>query len=75
MSTTDRNPLVHGSNLEQKEKHRKKYRDIESRKYLQEIRIKYDKWHLDNVQLIGPTSIKTDNDDKIISKRVELFTK
>ncbi|MDB9310251.1 Bpu10I family restriction endonuclease [Aphanizomenon sp. CS-733/32] len=74
MPTTDRNPLVHGSNLEQKEKHRKKYRDIESRKYLQEIRIKYDKWHLDNVQLIGLTSIKTDNDDEIISKRVELFT-
>jgi hypothetical protein len=27
MSTSDRNPLVHGSNLEQKESHRTKYRD------------------------------------------------
>ncbi len=73
MSTTDRNPLVHGSNLEQKENHRTKYRDTESKKYLQQIRIEYDKWHLANVQLIGPTSRPADNDDEIISKRVELL--
>lgn len=67
MSTTDRNPLVHGSNLEQKENHRKKYRNAESRKFLQEIRIEYDKWHLANVELVGPTSTSIENDDTIIS--------
>jgi hypothetical protein len=75
MPITDRNPFVHASNLEQKEKHRKKYRDAESRKYLQEIRIEYDQWHLANVQLIGPTSTPTDNDDAIIAQRVELLSK
>ena len=33
--------FVHGNNLEQKEKHRTKYRDEESRKLLKEIREKY----------------------------------
>ncbi|MBD2384980.1 Bpu10I family restriction endonuclease [Cylindrospermum sp. FACHB-282] len=74
MSRSDRNPLVHGSNLEQKEKHRTKYRDIDSRKYLSEIRTEYDKWHLANLQLIGPTSTPTIQDDEIIAKRVELFS-
>lgn len=75
MSTTDRKPLVHGSNLEQKENHRKKYRDAQSRKFLQEIRIEYDTWHLANVELVAPTSTPTENDDAIISKRVELLSK
>ncbi|MDB9372692.1 Bpu10I family restriction endonuclease [Nodularia sphaerocarpa] len=74
MSVTERNPLVHGSNLEQKENHRKKYRDAESKKYLQEIRVQYNKWHLANVQLVGPTSIPTDEDDAIINQRVELLS-
>ncbi|MGM3306320.1 Bpu10I family restriction endonuclease [Anabaena sp. WFMT] len=74
MPTTDRNPLVHGSNLEQKEKHRTKYRDADSKKYLREIRIEYDKWHLANVKLVGPTSTPSDNDDAIISKRLELLS-
>ncbi|WP_414548306.1 Bpu10I family restriction endonuclease [Anabaena sp. CCY 0017] len=74
MSVTERNPLVHGSNLEQKENHRKKYRDAESKKYLQEIRVQYNIWHLANVQLVGPTSIPTDNDAETINKRVELFS-
>ncbi|MFM6118941.1 MAG: hypothetical protein ACKPEO_07265 [Sphaerospermopsis kisseleviana] len=74
MSTTDRNPLVHGSNLEQKENHRKKYRDAESRKFLQEIRIEYDKWHSANIELVGPTSTPNENDNAIISQRVELLS-
>lgn len=73
MSTTDRNPLVHGSNLEQKENHRTKYRDADSKKYLREIRIEYDRWHTANMQLIGPTSKSTDLDDEIIARRVELL--
>lgn len=74
MPTSDRNPLVHGSNLEQKENHRTKYRDVESRKYLNEIRTEYDKWHSANLQLVGPTSTATDEDNAIIIRRVELFS-
>ncbi|MFQ4146069.1 Bpu10I family restriction endonuclease [Chlorogloeopsis sp. ULAP02] len=74
MSKTDRNPLVHGSNLQQKENHRTKYRDADSRKYLSEIRTEYDKWHLANMNLIGPTSKSTEQDDAIIAKRVELLS-
>lgn len=74
MSTSDRNPLVHGSNLEQKEAHRTKYRDSDSKKYLKEIRAEYDKWHSDNIKLVGPTSTPTDNDDTILTQRVELLT-
>ncbi|MGA9382558.1 MAG: Bpu10I family restriction endonuclease [Phormidium sp.] len=73
MPTTDRNPLVHGSNLEQKEKHRTKYRDADSRKYLNEIRAEYDKWHTANIQLVGPKSEVTEQDDSIISERVALL--
>jgi hypothetical protein len=73
MSTSDRNPLVHGSNLEQKEAHRTKYRDSDSKKYLKEIRAEYDKWHLENMKLVGPTSTPTNDDDATLTKRVELL--
>lgn len=46
--------LVHGDNLRQKETHRTKYRDTESRKYLIEIRTEYDKWYAANMSLLGP---------------------
>ncbi len=36
--------LVHGKNLEQKENHKTKYRDEESRHYLAEIRARYNEW-------------------------------
>jgi len=75
MPTSERNPLVHGSNLKQKENHRTKYRDAESRKYLIEIRVQYNKWHEANMQLIGPTSTPTERDDTIIATRVELFSR
>ncbi len=58
MPTSDRNPLVLGSNLEQKEAHRTKYRDSDSKKYLKEIKAEYDKWHSDNIKLVGPTSLQ-----------------
>jgi Bpu10I restriction endonuclease len=74
MPTTDRNPLVHRSNLEQKENHRTKYRDVESKKYLSEIRNEYDKWYSANLQLIGPTSTATEKDDAIIARRVEILS-
>lgn len=75
MPKSDRNPLVHGSNLEQKENHRTKYRDIESKKYLDEIRNEYDQWHSANLKLVGPIPTFTDQDDAIIAIRVELLSK
>jgi hypothetical protein len=74
MSTSDRNPLVHGSNLEQKENHRTKYRDDKSREYISEIRSEYDKWQAKNLQLLGPTSQSTEQDNAIIADRVALFS-
>ncbi|XHX76278.1 MAG: Bpu10I family restriction endonuclease [Stenomitos frigidus ULC029] len=74
MSKTDRNPLVHGSNLKQKEKHKKKYGDADSRRYLSEIRSEYDKWSSANLHLVGPTSKCTDQDNEIILRRVELLS-
>ncbi|MBD2597336.1 Bpu10I family restriction endonuclease [Nostoc spongiaeforme FACHB-130] len=74
MPKTDRNPLVHASNLEQKENHRTEYRDTDSRRYLSEIRTEYDKWHTANLELVGPTSEFTERDDEIIAKRVELLS-
>lgn len=74
MPTSDRNPLVHGSNLEQKENHRTKYRSVDSRQYLREIRVEYDKWHKENMTLIGPTSILSDDDLSLIEKRVYLLS-
>ncbi|MEH1988172.1 Bpu10I family restriction endonuclease [Nostoc sp.] len=75
MPKSDRNPLVHGSNLEQKENHRTKYRDVDSKKYLTEIRTEYDKWRSANLELVGPTSRPTEQDDAIIATRVELLSK
>jgi hypothetical protein len=72
--TSDRNPLVHGSNLEQKENHRTKYRSSDSKRYLREIRIEYDKWHAKNMALAGPASIPSKADESIIEKRVELLS-
>ncbi len=65
--------LVHGSNLTQKENHRRKYRDATSRQYLSEIREEYDKWFSANEELIGPSSIPTPDDRAIIVKRVALL--
>ncbi len=65
--------LVHGSNLEQKEGHKTKYRDRESRVYLAEIRSEYDKWRNANLQLIGPSSKTQRNDAEVIWERVQLL--
>ncbi len=67
--------FVHGDNLTQKENHRTKYLDDSSKQYLVEIREKYDKWKLDNEKLKGPFQDKTDNDEKTLESRVELFNK
>lgn len=65
--------FVHGNNLVQKENHKTKYLDDKSKQYLKEIRKEYDLWSSKNEDLIGPTDVETENDSKIISKRVELL--
>lgn len=64
---------VHGNNLEQKESHPTKYRDSESRRYLTEIRVKYNAWKLDNENIKGPKSLIQVSDSDIISRRVQLL--
>ncbi|MGB3509960.1 MAG: hypothetical protein WBA93_12105 [Microcoleaceae cyanobacterium] len=64
---------VHGQNLEQKENHKTKYRDEDSRRYLREIREKYNEWKLANEQLIGPLTETTKQDSELLIKRVELL--
>jgi hypothetical protein len=65
--------FVHGNNLEQKEQHQTKYRDDDSRKYLAEIRIRYNEWRIANETLVGPVGAVTDEDQEIIEKRVQLL--
>ena len=48
--------FVHGDNLAQKERHKTKYLDAKSKKYLSEIRIKYDEWKRRNGLLKGAKS-------------------
>ena len=65
--------FVHGNNLEQKENHQTKYRDAESRRYLVEIRARYNQWKAANEALVGPVSVAGANDAAIIARRVELL--
>lgn len=64
---------VYGRNLEQKERHKSKYRDKESRRYLREIRRNYDAWKKANAKLKGPFSTSSDDDQAIIERRVQLL--
>jgi hypothetical protein len=75
MSTSERNLLIHGSNLAQKETHRTKYRDEEARQYLQEIRTEYDSWHSANMALSGPFLKESSGDANIITERVAILSK
>jgi Bpu10I restriction endonuclease len=74
MPKNTRNPLVHGSNLKEKENNSRKYNDSESKEFLAEIRKKYDKWSRINHKLIGPTSTLTELDSKIVQRRVRLLS-
>lgn len=74
MSSFDRSQLIHGSNLAQKENHRSKYRDQESRQYLSEIREHYNEWYNENIFLKGPTTPILESDREIVYQRVELLT-
>lgn len=65
--------FIHGNNLEQKENHTTKYRDAASKRYLAEIRIKYNKWKFDNENLKGPFTQHQDTDSEILKKRIKLL--
>ena len=65
--------LVHGNNLEQKEAHATKYCDEESRRFLAEIRQRYNAWRQANETLIGPNVAITKKDIKIVEARVRLL--
>lgn len=65
---------VHGANLTQKENHQLKYTDEEAKQFLVEIREKYNEWEKANEDLKGPFQNITEGEDKIIEKRVELFS-
>lgn len=73
MPPIDRNPLIHGSNLSQKEAHRAKYQDGDSRRYLLEIRQKYNEWHDANMQLNGPSDHILEEDKGTVNQRVRLL--
>lgn len=65
--------LVHGCNLARKEGHKTKYQDADSRRYLAEIRPRYDQWHEANMNLIGPCAGEDTPDEATIKQRVQLF--
>jgi len=66
--------FIHGNNLEQKENHKTKYRDEESRRYLVEIRVRYNQWRSANEALVGPVAETAENDSTIIVERVRLLS-
>lgn len=58
----------------QKESHKTKYLDAESRQYLAEIRNRYDKWKTSNEALKGPfLDSDSKSTTKILTARVKLF--
>lgn len=67
--------FVHGQNLQQKERHRTKYRDTRSRSLLAEVRLQYDSWKAANEALEGPHIEPTINDRDIVARRVELLNR
>ena len=65
--------FIHGDNLKQKLNHKTKYRDDEAKKFLQEIKKRYEKWRADNLNLKGPFSKPTVGDTNLIQQRTELL--
>ncbi len=65
--------FVHGNNLEQKGNHSTKYRDEESRRFLAEIRVRYDAWRHANEALVGPNVGVAEQDSQIVETRVRLL--
>src|SRR5690349_16369295 len=66
--------LVHSMNILQKEMSLRKYGDEVSKKYLSEIKERYQLWHEANTQLVGPTAIISQpKDSEVIRERVRLL--
>lgn len=70
--------FVHGDNILKKEnpqsaKDKRKYGSATSKKYLAEIRKKYEAWKNANLSLTGPGKEIKETDYEIIRKRVDLF--
>ena len=65
--------LVHGDNLARKEQNNTKYADDTSKKYLAEIRVKYDEWHRKNSAVKGPLRKSARTDKARLRKRVTLL--
>lgn len=66
--------LVHALNILQKEISLKKYGDETSKKYLNEIKERYNLWHEANTRLIGSTAnSEQPKDSEIIHERVRLL--
>lgn len=65
--------FVHGNNIDQKENHQSKYCDEDSKKYLREIRNRYEIWKKANIALKGPFQKMSDKDSEIITERVRLL--
>lgn len=65
--------FVHGDNLKQKETHSNKYQDAISKRYLKEIREKYNIWKAKNDSLKGPFKEKSSRDQSIVQERVRLL--
>ena len=64
---------IHGDNLTRKENHTTKYRDTDSRRYLEEIRQRYDVWKQANLDLRGPLLQSATSDRDILTNRVQLL--
>ena len=58
--------FVHGDNIAQKIDHRTKYRDLESRQFLDEIATSYSAWKENNLSLVG-------SDRETVNRRTELL--
>ena len=65
--------FVHGDNLAEKEADVRKYNDELSRRYLSEIRVKYNAWRAANEALVGPGKTPNDTDNNTIENRVCLL--
>ena len=64
---------VHGDNLKGKENHNTKFQDALSRRYLDEIRHRYDDWKESNRRLRGPMMAESDEDEGVLTERVRLL--
>lgn len=66
--------LVHGDNLTQKQNSQNKYADLQSKQFLAEIRVEYERWKAANELLKGPLCIENEHDLQVLQRRIDLFS-